>query len=228
MPLRPASYLGAFEASLLQLTSAYTVFPNQGKLRKPQLIERVEDAAGTVLYRAASRSSTVLYSGPCALVTQCLTKVLDRGTAASARQSGFKRPAAGKTGTTDDYKDAWFVGFTSSLTAGVWVGFDKPQRTVAQGYGATMALPVWTEVMAVAPEARYPALPFKSGGEFASPAWSAGPPAKAVPVSKGEFKPNAKTASKSDSKEEAPPRAEPVVPAVPVVPAERVLKPFQP
>ncbi len=154
-----------------------------------------------------------------------MTKVLDRGTAASARQSGFKRPAAGKTGTTDDYKDAWFVGFTSSLTAGVWVGFDKPQRTVAQGYGATMALPVWTEVMAAAPEGRYPAQAFKAGGEFASSPWAAGPPPKAVLVTKGESKANARTASKTDSKEEAPPRAEPVAP---VVPAERVLKPFQP
>lgn len=207
MPLRPASYLGAFEASLMQVTTAYTVFPNQGKLRKPFLIERVDDAAGTTLYRAASRVSTVLHSGPCAVVTNTLTKVLDRGTAATARSSGFKRPAAGKTGTTDDYKDAWFVGFTTSLTAGVWVGFDKPQRTVAQGYGATMALPVWTEVMLAASEQRYPSLPFRGSGDFGTP-----PPAvptapvKAVPVSKGEG---------------APPRAEPVQPA-------RVLKPFQP
>ena len=228
MPLRPASYLGAFEASLLQVTSAYTVFPNQGKLRKPVLIERVEDAGGAVLYRAAGRTSTVLYSGPCAMVTQCLSKVLDRGTAASARQSGFKRAAAGKTGTTDDYKDAWFVGFTSSLTTGVWVGFDKPQRTVAQGYGATLALPVWTEVMNAAPESRYPALSFRSGGEFSSSSSAGGSAPKAVPVGKQETKGDGRAEKEKGGKPEAPPRAEPVAPSPNVIPAQPVLKPFNP
>jgi penicillin-binding protein 1A len=190
MPLRPASYLGAFEATLLQLTNAYTVFPNSGRLRKPYLIECVKDAAGTILYRASSPSVSVLPAGACAQVTQTLTKVLDRGTGAVARSAGFKKIAAGKTGTTDEYKDAWFVGFTTSLTAGVWVGFDKPQPTVAKGYGATMALPVWTEVIAAAPEARYPAQAFRgAGGES-----SAAPP-RAVPVGKAVD----------------PPRAEPVL-----------------
>jgi penicillin-binding protein 1A len=202
MPLRPASYLGAFEASLLHLTTAYTVFPNSGRLRKPHLIERIDDAAGTVLYRASSPSTAVLQSGPCGTVTATLTKVLDRGTGATARAAGFKKPAAGKTGTTDEYKDAWFVGFTSSLTAGVWVGFDKPQHTVSQGYGATMALPVWIEIMNVAPDQRYPASAFRGGGD---PGLSAAAPPRAVPVSKGD----------------APPRAEPVRP-------EPVLKPFVP
>lgn len=202
MPLRPASYLGAFEASLLHLTTAYTVFPNSGRLRKPYLIERIDDAAGTVLYRATASSRTVLQSGACAMVTNTLAKVLDRGTGATARASGFKKPAAGKTGTTDDYKDAWFVGFTTSLTAGVWVGFDKPQHTVSQGYGATMALPVWVEIMNVAPEQRYPAGAFRGGGDVAI-ASAAAP--RAVPVSKSDV----------------PPRAEPVR-------ADPVLKPFVP
>jgi penicillin-binding protein 1A len=70
---------------------------------------------------------------------------------------GFKRIAAGKTGTTDNFQDAWFVGYTTSLTCGVWVGFDKPQKTVPQGYGSTLALPVWTAVMDAAPLTRYPA-----------------------------------------------------------------------
>jgi penicillin-binding protein 1A len=126
------------------------------------------------LYRAPVSGKAVLHPQACALVTSALVKVLDRGTAAAARAGGFKKPAAGKTGTTDDYKDAWFVGFTSSLTAGVWVGFDKPQRTVAQGYGATMALPVWMELMAAAPETRYPAAAFRevSGGGLSVPVGS--------------------------------------------------------
>ena len=225
MPMRPSAYLGAFEASLLRMTTAYTVFPNAGRLRKPFLIERVDDAGGTTLYRAPSSVRAVLQPGACATLTGVLTKVLDRGTASAARSAGFKKPAAGKTGTTDDYKDAWFIGFTSSLTAGVWVGFDKPQRTVAQGYGATMALPVWVEVMNAATEQRYPAMAMRSSGDGASVAASGSPPLvgsgaqggappQVVPVAPGG--------------NEAPPKVEPVVPAGAPPRAEPVLKPFRP
>ena len=86
---------------------------------------------------------------------------MTRGTAASARSLGFKLPAAGKTGTTNDYKDAWFVGFTSSLTCGVWVGFDQPATISSQGYGSALALPIWTQVMSKASD-RYPAQPFRA------------------------------------------------------------------
>jgi penicillin-binding protein 1A len=86
--------------------------------------------------------------------------VLTKGTAASARSLGFRLPAAGKTGTTNDYKDAWFVGYTSTLTCGVWVGFDQPTTIVARGYGAALALPVWTQVMNKASR-HYPAEPLQ-------------------------------------------------------------------
>jgi penicillin-binding protein 1A len=89
--------------------------------------------------------------------TSVLTKVFEHGTAASAKSLGWNRPAAGKTGTTDDYHDAWFVGFTSSLTCGVWVGLDKPTTIAPRGYGATLALPVWVDVMKKAPIEKYPA-----------------------------------------------------------------------
>ena len=84
-----------------------------------------------------------------------MEQVLTRGTAASARSLGFKLPAAGKTGTTNDYKDAWFVGYTSTITCGVWVGFDQPITIIPHGYGAALALPVWTQVMNKA-ATRYP------------------------------------------------------------------------
>jgi len=209
MPKKPSAYLGAFEASLLRVTTAYTVLASGGRLRQPFLIERVLDADGTVLYRAPTASKTVLQSGACALLTNVLSKVLDKGTGASARSAGFRKPAAGKTGTTDDYKDAWFVGYTSTLTAGVWVGFDKPQRTIAQGYGATMALPVWTEVMSAAPESRYPAAPLRTAGE--------------IPVLQS---PPSAPPSVSEPSSESPPKAEPVRPASPPK-AEPVLKPFR-
>jgi penicillin-binding protein 1A len=203
MPKKPSAYLGAFEASLLRVTNSYAVLASGGRLRQPFLIEKILDADGTVLYRAPSGSKTVLQPGACAQLTNVLSKVLDKGTAASARSAGFRKPAAGKTGTTDDYKDAWFVGYTSTLTAGVWVGFDKPQRTIAQGYGATMALPVWTEVMSAAPENRYPASPLRTAGEM--PVLQS-PPSGSQPSS------------------EAPPKAEPVRPASPPK-AEPVLRP---
>ncbi len=205
MPLRPSAYLGAFESNLLRVTNAYTVFPNGGRFRKTFLIDRVENAAGTVLFRVPNSAKAVLHPNACALVTGALTKVLERGTAAAARSAGFKKPAAGKTGTTDDYKDAWFVGFTSSLTAGVWVGFDKPQRTVAQGYGATMALPVWVEVMSMAPENRYPALPFREGGGFVSSGTAVANPQRPPPVSP------APPRLEAVPPESLPPRAVPVL-----------------
>ena len=158
MRRQPSVYLGAFEATLKTVTTAYTVFPNQGRIRQPFLVERIEDRRGTVLYRANLPQRAIFQPGACAQVSRILSKVLDRGSAASARSVlGFKKVAAGKTGTTDNYQDAWFVGYTTSLTCGVWVGFDKPQKTVPQGYGSALALPVWAAVMDAAPGARYPA-----------------------------------------------------------------------
>jgi penicillin-binding protein 1A len=93
------------------------------------------------------------------MTTQVMEQVLTRGTASAAKSLGFKLPAAGKTGTTNDYKDAWFLGYTTSLTCGVWVGFDQPQTIISRGYGAALALPVWTQVMNKAAQ-RYPAEPF--------------------------------------------------------------------
>ena len=89
------------------------------------------------------------------MTSQLMEEVLTRGTAASARSLGFRLPAAGKTGTTNDYKDAWFVGYTSTITCGVWVGFDQPMTIVPHGYGAALALPVWVQVMNKAAQ-RYP------------------------------------------------------------------------
>jgi penicillin-binding protein 1A len=90
------------------------------------------------------------------MTSQLMEQVLVSGTAASAKSLGFKLPAAGKTGTTNDYKDAWFVGYTNAITCGVWVGFDQPQTIMSRGYGSALALPIWTQVMTKAAQ-RYPA-----------------------------------------------------------------------
>ena len=98
----------------------------------------------------------------CAWITHTvLREVMQKGTAAEAASLGFKKPGAGKTGTTNDFHDAWFVGYTTSLTCGVWVGFDRPQTITSKGYGAALALPVWCQVMNKAAAERYPAKDFK-------------------------------------------------------------------
>lgn len=163
IPHQPAIYLGTFETTLTQMTAAYTIFPNGGLRRQSYIIERIDDASGEMIYRAAHVQAPALDPGVTWLVTNILTRVLERGTAASARALGWTRPAAGKTGTTNEFRDAWFIGFTGSLTTGVWVGFDKPQTIVAKGYGAALALPIWVDVMnSAAAQPRYPAAALRS------------------------------------------------------------------
>lgn len=157
IPNLPVIFLGAFEATLKDLTAAYTLFPNSGVQKPPYLIERIDDVDGQTLYRAPHGARAVLSPGPAWLTTAALEKVMQKGTAADARSLGFTKPAAGKTGTTNDYKDAWFVGYTTSLTCGVWVGLDRPQTIMAKGYGAALALPIWCQTVGKAPAQRYPA-----------------------------------------------------------------------
>ena len=161
MPKLPAAYLGALEANVLDVTGAYSVFANDGVRRQSYIIERIDDADGETIYRAAHIQTRALDAAVSWMVTGALTKVLERGTAASAKAMGFNKPAAGKTGTNDDYHDAWFVGYTTALTCGVWVGLDTPQTIAPKGYGATLALPIWVDVMNGATPQRYPARAFQ-------------------------------------------------------------------
>lgn len=144
LPRFPSVYLGSFDATLKEMTSAYTIFPNRGMRREPYLIDQVLDPTGRLLYRAPHRQSRVLDARAAASVDDALHKVVERGTASGAHIRGN---AAGKTGTTNDYRDAWFIGYTPALTCGVWVGLDKPARIMDRGYGATLALPVWVRVV---------------------------------------------------------------------------------
>ena len=155
VPRGPAIYIGSFETDLKDFTAAYTVFPNAGVRKQAYMIERIDDQDHKPIYRAAHISAPALDPSAAWMTSQLMEEVLTRGTAASARSLGFKLPAAGKTGTTNDYKDAWFIGYTSALTCGVWVGFDQPVTIIPHGYGAALALPVWTQVMNKAAQ-RYP------------------------------------------------------------------------
>src|SRR5881409_1524591 len=156
VPHGPAIYIGSFETDLKDLTSAYAVFPNAGVRKQAYIIERIDNQQHKPIYRAAHISAPTLDPGAAWMTSRLMQEVLTEGTAASSRSLGFKLPAAGKTGTTNDYKDAWFLGYTSTLTCGVWVGFDQPATIIPHGYGAALALPVWVQVMNKASE-HYPA-----------------------------------------------------------------------
>jgi penicillin-binding protein 1A len=160
VPRGPAIYIGSFETNLKDLTAAYSVFPNTGVRKQAYIIERIDDQQHKPIYRAAHISVPALDPSAAWMTSQLMEEVLTGGTAASAKSLGFKLPAAGKTGTTNDYKDAWFLGYTSTLTCGVWVGFDQPSTIIPHGYGAALALPVWTQVMNKAAD-HYPATPLQ-------------------------------------------------------------------
>lgn len=157
IPPGPAIYLGAFEVNLATLTGAYTVFPNDGVRKQTYIIERIENRGGRVIYQAPHVEIRVLRSPVNALVDDLLADVIAKGTAASAASLGLTLPAAGKTGTTDDFKDAWFVGYTSRLTTGVWVGLDQPREIAPRGYGSRLALPIWVDFMQQAAQVEYAA-----------------------------------------------------------------------
>ena len=163
IPKVPAIYLGAFESTVKDVTAAYSAFAAGGVRREPYLIERIDDQDGNILYQAHPSQRQIISPAIAWMVTQTLRGVIERGTAASAKSLGLDRVAAGKTGTTDEYKDAWFVGFTNSLTCGVWVGFDQPQTIEQKGYGATLALPIWVRIMEKASRQQY------ADGEFPPP-----------------------------------------------------------
>jgi penicillin-binding protein 1A len=147
VPHYPSICLGSFESTLRNLTTAYTALATGGKKLQPHLIEQVTDSDGTVLYRATHGRIPVLNPEATRITTSMLTEVMTRGTAAKSSEMGLNKPAAGKTGTTDHFVDAWFLGYTEGLTCGVWVGFDRPKTIMHGGYGAELALPIWIDVM---------------------------------------------------------------------------------
>src|SRR6266481_5773475 len=160
VPHGPAIYIGSFETNLKDLTAAYSIFPNAGVRKQSYIIERIDDQRHKPIYLAAHISTPALDPSAAWMTSQVMEEVLTKGTAASARSLGFKLPAAGKTGTTNDYKDAWFAGYTSTLTCGVGGGFDQPTTIIPHGYGAALALRVWTQVMNKAAQ-HYPAVPLE-------------------------------------------------------------------
>ncbi|MEX0911880.1 MAG: penicillin-binding transpeptidase domain-containing protein, partial [Gemmatimonadota bacterium] len=146
----PSTLLGAADVVPLEMVAAFSVFANNGRLVAPRLIQRVEDGEGRMLWEAPLQRQVVLSPEVAFLTTNLMQDVVDRGTGSRVRAVGLPGnvPAAGKTGTTNDAADAWFVGFTPDVTAGVWVGFDEPRRITVGGGGGSIAAPIWGRVLA--------------------------------------------------------------------------------
>ena len=146
----PAISLGASEVIPLELASVYATIANKGIYNEPFSIERIEDKDGILIDAFSSKSHEAISEETAYMMTSMLQTVVKEGTAKRIWAiHHFYRPCAGKTGTTGDYKDAWFMGFTPQLTAGAWVGFDDPRVafTGAYGQGAKAAAPIWGEFM---------------------------------------------------------------------------------
>ncbi len=149
-PSVPSLVLGSGDVTLMSLTLAYGAFADGGIVRDPVLIRRVDDADGNVLYSDPGTSHRAVSEATAFLMSSMLADVINAGTAYRARQEGFTLPAAGKTGTTNDYVDAWFVGFTPHVVTGVWIGFDQPSTIIPNGYAGTLAVPLWASFMRTA------------------------------------------------------------------------------
>ena len=146
-PIPPylAVALGAAEATLVEMTSAYSVFPNQGVRMRPYPIGKVIDREGNVLEENRPEPKDAIRADTAFVMTNLLRGVVQRGTAAKAASLNW--PLGGKTGTTDDYTDAWFIGFDPDITIGVWVGLDQKKPIGQNMTGAEAALPIWMEIM---------------------------------------------------------------------------------
>ncbi len=137
--------LGSAEVTLSELASAYTAFANGGQRAEPRFITRVTDGQGALIDDATPRVTAAISPETAYIVTSMLHSVIERGTGQRAKELG--RPAAGKTGTTNDLNDAWFVGYTPQLLTGVWVGFDEKRALGSKETGGRVAAPIWTQFM---------------------------------------------------------------------------------
>lgn len=151
--------LGAGEATLQEMVGAFSTFANQGLRMKPMLITRITDREGNVIEENRSQARDAIRADTAYIMTSLLRGVVERGTAVRAKALG--RPIAGKTGTTNDFTDAWFIGFEPSLCAGVWVGFDEKKDSLGKDEtGGHAALPIWLDfwkpVMAEKPVEEFP------------------------------------------------------------------------
>lgn len=139
--------IGAAEGTLLEMTSAYSALPNQGVRMTPLFYSEVVDREGNILEQHRPEPNEAIRADTAYIITELLHGVMQHGTGANADTAALKWSVGGKTGTTDDYTDAWFIGFDPDITIGVWLGFDVKKTIGRTATGTTAALPVWTSIM---------------------------------------------------------------------------------
>jgi penicillin-binding protein 1A len=141
-PVLPIA-LGAADVTLIEMVSAYSTFPNDGVRVLPQMIRRVTDSEGNVLEENLPELRDVISAETARIMVDLMQEPIRQGTATKAKE--LKRPVAGKTGTTNDFTDAWFIGYTPSLVAGAWIGFDEKITLGDKETGGKDALPIWMD-----------------------------------------------------------------------------------
>jgi penicillin-binding protein 1A len=156
LPDVPSLALGSGLVTPLDITAAFAVFPNGGMAVRPRDLARVRDADGNTAFEQRIEGDRVIQPQVAYQMVTMLRDAIDRGTGSPVRQLGVRFPVGGKTGTTNEFKDAWFVGFSSSIVVGVWVGYDQPQTIGAEAYGSRYALPIWASFMQRAARIRQP------------------------------------------------------------------------
>ena len=147
MPSNPSVVLGTAEVTPLQLTAAYGAFATLGSRPDPRFVTQVTDANGSVVWSQQPSARRVIDPGVAFIATTMMQDVVNRGTGTGVRGAGFSGAAAGKTGTTQDAADVWFVGYTPRLVGTVWIGFDKRQRILRGATGGEIAAPIWGRIM---------------------------------------------------------------------------------
>jgi 1A family penicillin-binding protein len=147
MPSNPSVVLGTAEVTPLELTAAYGAFATLGSRPDPRFVTQVTDANGSVVWSQQPSARRVIDPGVAFIATTMMQDVVNRGTGTGVRGAGFSGAAAGKTGTTQDAADVWFVGYTPRLVGTVWIGFDRRQRILRGATGGEIAAPIWGRIM---------------------------------------------------------------------------------
>lgn len=143
----PMIALGITEVTPLELVRAYGSFAGLGRRAEPRFVQRVENDKGAVVFKTEVEREKAIEPGVAFMMTDMLAQSVNSGTGSGVRKAGFNGPAAGKTGTTNDAADAWFIGYTPDLVAGVWIGYDQRRALPSHASGGTMAAPVWGALM---------------------------------------------------------------------------------
>ncbi len=147
IPAVPSVVLGSAEVTPVEMTAAFAAFANLGDRPEPRFVTSVVDRDGHIVWASEARRDPVIDPATAFLTVSLMQDVIDRGTATSVRAVGYTEPAAGKTGTTNDAADIWFIGFTPNIVGTIWMGFDKRKTIVRGATGGELAAPVWGRVM---------------------------------------------------------------------------------